>query len=247
MQSWCKSPELLLEKPAVLLTFHTGFLPCILLILVNLAPSGWQEDSPLIHASCQKVCCASSLHLQWMLAPQSKLFPYPAFFLPPLLLALCCFSQVLQAGIRGPGWVWRWLLLQGVIPLCQRSWQTELGNESSRRGGCVLLQQQDTDRLFLNNLAKYWFLSVACLCNARGQLSCTKRLPWHYLTREPVLGPFFMPSPHLGDALYFCPSGTLALGCFKVFASRWVPICVQLLTANFWGNKTWKSIWRDSK
>lgn len=36
----CKSPELLLEKPAVLLTFHTGFLPCILLILVNLAPSG---------------------------------------------------------------------------------------------------------------------------------------------------------------------------------------------------------------
>lgn len=63
----------------------------------------------------------------------------------------------------------------------------------------MLLEQQDTDRLFLNNIAKCWFLPLALLCNAGGELGCKETLCDH-LTWEPLLEPFSTPSPHLDDA-----------------------------------------------
>lgn len=43
-------------------------------------------------------------------------------------------------------------VIAGVLPLPVELTKA-LGNKSWR-GGCVLLQQQDADRLFLNNIAK---------------------------------------------------------------------------------------------
>lgn len=83
----------------------------------------------------------------------------------------------------------------------------------------------NTGRLFLNNIAesesmqlekaseifksKCLFLSLACLCNAGGQLSCRDCC----VTISPgnhFWNPFFAPSPRLGHSLWLLPPQALA-------------------------------------